>query len=228
MMRKTIRLTATALYLGGLTLALTTPAQADWISDKLSDSCSGASAQKLSQSIRDNIEDSMDRAEASIKPPSPVGDLGCLEDLMSDVGINIFSAEQGGDFGGSMASGLVQQLMGPLTDQLQGAGLGDLLDAAGDPMGAVCKFAEDKWNELSGSLGGGDLKIPPDLGQAFNLGSFNLPSSSSASTPSSAPGSSTQPFADIARGTTGSDDPLSEDLTQEEIDEMWRNLTANQ
>lgn len=215
------RLSIVLLAAAGMCFA--TPANADWISDKLSDSCSGASSSALSQSVRDNIEDSMKRAEAAIKPPSPVGDLGCLEDLMGDVGINIFSAEQGGDFGGSMASGVVQQLMGSLGDQLGGAGLGDLLDAGGDPMGAICKFAEEKWGELSGSLGMGDMKLPPDLKDVMNLGNFNLPGgngsgSGARQSPLSAPDPSPSPIATPPDATA----PGTEDA----ISQLWREMAA--
>lgn len=169
------------LVLAASTLCFSTPAQADWIADKLSDSCSSESANAIQQSVRDNIEDSMKRAEGAIQPPSPVGDMGCLGDLMSNTGLNIFSEEQGGDFGGSMASGIVSQLMGQMTQNM-GEGLGPLSDiigevgAGGDPMQAVCAFAEEKWAELTEGLGGmGDMQIPPDMSKAFNLGNYNLP-----------------------------------------------------
>lgn len=201
----------------GISLAISSPVRADWISDKLSDSCSSASANTLSKSVRDNIEDSMKRAEASIKPPSPVGDMGCLDDLMSNVGINIFSEDQA--FGGSMASGIVSQLMGSLGDQLGSAGLGDILNASGDPMGAVCKFAEEKWGELTGGLGGGNgMKLPPDLSQAFNLGNFNLPGANARSASAAAP----DPTSPIAPQATSTTDTAGEDA----INQLWRDMAA--
>lgn len=229
------------LMLAASTFCLATPARADWIADKLSDSCSSESANAIQQSVRDNIEDSMKRAEGAIQPPSPVGDMGCLGDLMSDTGLNIFSEEQGGDFGGAMATGIVSQLMGQMTQNM-GEGLGPLSDIiggiteGGDPMQAVCAFAEEKWAELTEGLGGmgggmGDIKIPPDMSTAFNLGNYKLPSGAgetatprSVDEPDPSPSPLVAPPVDpnpqVNPGVAPTDD------SQKALEEMWRQMAA--
>jgi hypothetical protein len=219
---------------------LATPAQADWIADKLSDSCSSESANAIQRSVRDNIEDSVKRAEGAIQPPSPVGDMGCLGDLMSSTGLNIFSEEQGGDFGGSMASGIVSQLMGQMTQNM-GAGLGPLSDiiggvgAGGDPMQAVCAFAEEKWAELTEGLGGmGDMQIPPNMSQAFNLGNYNLPRGNPQGKPP-VEQEPPDPFPSPMVQTPSPQDPTPQvnpgvqqpvEGSQEALELMWRQMVA--
>jgi len=234
------RFTATALTLTlgiSVQLALATPVQADWISDKLSDSCSSSSSSALSQSIRDNIEDSMKRAEASIKPPSPVGDLGCLDNLMQDIDIDFFSGGMGGFDLGSMISQVG-------FDDV----LGDMA-GGGDPMGQICSFAKEKWGELTEPLQGamGDLKLP-SLGDAFQLGSFKLPNGGGSG--GGAPGADVgrdpggyngQPFADpnltdppeadVSREPfPAGDRPVPRDVmddpeVQNQIDALWQGMT---
>lgn len=119
-------------------------ARADWIPSALDDRCSPEDVNAISGNIRDAIEASVRRAEATIEAPHGVGDLSCLNDLMN-APIDIFS-----NLGGILGS-----LQGGLMDF---SSLGFSIDM--DVAGMVCGFAAERWAELTGGLGGFDLGLP--------------------------------------------------------------------
>ena len=115
--------------------------RADWIPSALDARCEQADIDGISQSIRDAIEASVRRAEASIAAPAAIGDLGCLNDLMN-APLDIFSN----------VGGLMGTLQGGLFDSLPFS-----MDM--DVSGMVCDFAAEKWGELTGGLGDMDIGI---------------------------------------------------------------------
>lgn len=124
-----------------LTTALAGTAHADWTRDILDQRCAPETLDTMSEDMRDSIEGSVRRAETSILPPSPLGDLSCLNDLMT-APLDTFS-NIGGLLGslGNMGSGL--------------AGLDLDIDVAG----AVCGLAAEKWATLTTGLDANPLSL---------------------------------------------------------------------
>lgn len=113
-------------------------AQTQIIQDMMMANCSPESRDSLSTLVRQAIEDKVRRAEASILPPSPVGDLACLQDLMT-APLDSFSN------------------VGSLMDTLRGSMSGSLgnipgLGGGGGIGAQVCAFAAERWSELTGPL----------------------------------------------------------------------------
>ena len=110
--------------------------------------CSEEAQNIVAESVRQTIEDAVTRGEASIKPPISLGDLSCLQGLMS-APIDIFSGVGG--------------ILGSLTGDLAG-------QAASLPNGLssrICAFAAEKWGELTepvtaGLNPAGDLSFDMD------------------------------------------------------------------
>lgn len=102
----------------------------DWIYQSLNEQCDVAVREAITENVRGSIESHVRRAEAAIRPPAPIGDLSCLDGLMS-APLDIFSNI--GDISGSLIGGL-----------------GDLAGSIGDEIGSqICGFIETKWNELT-------------------------------------------------------------------------------
>lgn len=110
-------------------------ASADWIRDSLDKACSEESASLVAERARKRVEDHVSRAESAIKPPIPVGDLSCLEDLM-DTPLDIFSGSIG-----------LPDLTGIFNDTLDG-----VIDMGDGITRNVCQFAEEKWQEVTEPL----------------------------------------------------------------------------
>jgi hypothetical protein len=111
-----------------------TSSKADWIESLLDERCAPEDVEGINQSVRDAIEASVRRAEASILAPTPVGDLSCLNDLLMQP-IDFFSS--------------IGNLLGDLSAGLDG--LGSIsLDI--DVSGMICRMAAEKWAELTRPL----------------------------------------------------------------------------
>lgn len=122
--------------------------------------CDQETAEMLAAAARGGLERSVQRAEASIQPPAPVGDLACLTDLM-DVSL---------DFAISMPD-------------IQGL----LIGAVDQAVDAACGFAMDHWNEATRPLRNGFNASIPALETPW--GDYNLGGSASAGlNPSDSPG----------------------------------------
>lgn len=108
---------------------------ADWIPSSLDERCDPADVDAISNSIREAIEASVRRAEASIAPPAGIGDLSCLDDLMR-APLDIFSNI--GGLMGTLQAGLFSSLSFPVDF---------------DASGMLCQFAAQRWGELTSGLG---------------------------------------------------------------------------
>ena len=108
-----------------------TPASAEWIHDMMIEDCSEESRDRLAAATRQKIELSVRRAESSIEPPAPIGELGCLEGLM-DINLYVFAP------------------VGPLSQVFSGS-LDGVLNQAGDTR-RFCRFARRRWNEMTNPL----------------------------------------------------------------------------
>ena len=123
-----------ALY---LCLPASAPAQdasdITWLVDLTSDKCSDGARRTVASAARNSIESSVARAEASIRPPSPVAGLSCIGPLLK-APLDTFSATIGGlagILGGSVSAGFDFGL-----DQ------------------AICRFAEKKIGQMTTGLTG--------------------------------------------------------------------------
>ena len=119
-------------------VGLSGQARADWIESAYDSRCDPAIVAQMSDAKRDTIEASVRRAEASILPPSAVGDLSCLNDLMT-APLDTFSS----------IGGLVGSLSGGIQD-VSLSGLNLDIDVAG----AICDVAAEKWATLTEPLNG--------------------------------------------------------------------------
>ena len=137
-------------------ISFAVPAQADWIKDMTSERCSDRSRTRVAASVRDQIEFSVRRSEAAIAPPAPVGDLGCLEGLMS-LPIDTF-APSGGL--GSLFSG----------------SLDGILNGDASRTRQFCGFARRKWMEATRPLAkatkGDSPFVLPEFAASFELLNF--------------------------------------------------------
>lgn len=138
----------------GVTLAVAGVAPgvalADWTRGVQDERCSPASADALSQALREAIEGNVRRAEAVILPPTPVGDLGCLNDLMT-APLDSFSG----------VGGMLGALTGGLGN-FDGGSIGLDIDVSG----MICRAAAERWADLTQGLSGVDLDIPSYAGVA--------------------------------------------------------------
>lgn len=159
--------TRAAIILACLATAQAGAAQAQtaWIKDQLSASCSAASKEKIGNNTRKNIEDSVKRAEASIKPPAPIMDLGCLDSLMQ-APLDVFSSSWQGGIGFDLNA-----LMADLTSGLTNVNIGD--PSAGVSR-MICNFAEAKFQELTEGLSGTMDEITSGVDMPKFTGNFNI------------------------------------------------------
>lgn len=140
---------AAAVMIVSASAAVAQTSDMGWIGDLLDNRCTPEMQTMVSDATRETIENSVSRAEAALPPPTPIGDLGCLDGIME--GTNNFFSE----------SGLNADVVKAVFDELN---VGD----------QVCDFAKSKWEEVSGPLTGdlSNLQIP-DFGSNFDLS--NLP-----------------------------------------------------
>lgn len=110
-----------------------TAASADntqWIKDTQNSECSDESKTAVAQSVRNQIESSVKRAEAAIPAPAALGDLACLSGLMN-APLSTFSRI------GGIADALV-------------AGLDGAISSVGDTVTRkICNFASEQWSSLT-------------------------------------------------------------------------------
>lgn len=134
----TFRVTRTALL--GATLlgvfAMPGIALADWTEDIQDSRCDPEIVKQIGDAQREAIEARVRRAEAAILPPSAVGDLGCLNDLMT-APLAMFS-----NIGGTLTS--LQAGLGSFSPESIGVDM--------DVSGMLCKAAAQKWSELTEPL----------------------------------------------------------------------------
>lgn len=183
-------------------ISFAVPAQADWIKDMTSERCSDRSRTRVAASVRDQIEFSVRRSEAAIAPPAPIGDLGCLEGLMS-LPIDTF-APSGGL--GSLFSG----------------SLDGILNGDGSQARQFCGFARKKWMEATRGLAkakkGNSTFVLPDFASSFDLVNFPATVLSAARKEAPPPVTAVNPAsAETSGAPAGS---TSETL----VDEIWNSL----
>ena len=134
-------------------------AQTEIFRSMTNERCSAASRDEVANAARLNVESHVTRAEASIQPPTPVGDLSCLNDLMN-IDIDFLS--------GQFFS--LDSLLGDFMNGLQNI----TLEGIGEEINRqICAFAQEKWSELTEplNLSVDDLlgDVSPDFTSNFAL-----------------------------------------------------------
>lgn len=134
-------------------------AQTEIFRSMTNERCSDASRDDVANAARLNVESHVTRAEASIQPPTPVGDLSCLNDLMN-IDIDFLS--------GQFFS--LDSLLGDFMNGLQNI----TLEGIGEEVNRqICQFAQEKWSELTEplNLSVDDLlgDVSPDFTSNFAL-----------------------------------------------------------
>lgn len=166
-------------------------AQTELFQSMTSSACSHESRGAVAQNARRNVESRVSRAEASIQPPIPVGDLSCLDSLMR--------------IGDDFLSGEVLSGRDIVLDLLKGLGARTILGKDGSEVSRqVCDFAVKKWEELTrplqagpGGVGGG----APEFTRKFAM--LNLPPPDPDGSSSAPPRESRQPAAPPAQSPGG-------------------------
>ncbi len=113
-------------------------AQTEIFRSMTNERCSDASRDAIANGARQNVESHVTRSEASIQPPTPVGDLSCLNDLMN-INIDFLS----GQF--FSLDTLFQDLMSGFQN-ITLEGIGEQVTRQ------ICQFAQEKWEELTEPL----------------------------------------------------------------------------
>ncbi|MBW3243616.1 hypothetical protein KUV57_13160 [Epibacterium sp. DP7N7-1] len=108
----------------------------DWLNSIQDARCDPEDIEGVTGNVRNAIEASVRRAEMTIQAPTPVGDLGCLNDLMT-APLDTFSN----------VGGLLDSLMGDLGD-IAASGLNLDIDVSG----MICGFAAEKFATLTSPL----------------------------------------------------------------------------
>lgn len=164
------------LALGVSVLAPSVSHAEDWLNSIQDARCDPEDIEGVTGNVRNAIEASVRRAEMTIQAPTPVGDLGCLNDLMT-APLDTFSN----------VGGLLTSLM---------SGLGDIastaLDLDIDVSGMICGFAAEKFATLTSPLSEMDKTM---------AGYASLASSSS----DRVSGTISSAFTDLENGTWDSD-----------------------
>lgn len=137
--------------------------------------CSDASRDAVANAARNNLERHVARAEASIQPPTPVGDLSCLNDLLN-IDIDFLS----GQFF-SLDSLLSDFMTGLQNITLEG--IGEEINRQ------ICAFAEEKWSELTEPLNLSPDDLLGDISPGFtdNFALINVSQGQSGSGSSNPP-----------------------------------------
>lgn len=134
----------TGVLLLGASLALPSAGHAaDWLDSIQDQRCAPEDIQGVSGNARNAIEASVRRAEMSILPPTPVGDLGCLNDLMT-APLDLFSG----------IGGLLTNLQNGLQN-FDASALGIDIDVSG----MICAYAAEKFAFLTEPLSEMDKTI---------------------------------------------------------------------
>ena len=140
-------------------------ASAGWIESTLEPSCSDNSRSRVAAGARKQIEYSVRRAEASLRPPVPVGELSCLDGLM-DAPIDQFAPT------GSLNSIFFRSF-------------DDAVDLPGQAARRICSLAKKSWDDVTRPLEtfGFDrnARIPPEYYSRFDL--VNFPERSNSESP---------------------------------------------
>lgn len=118
----------TTTTLISLVLLLASQGHADWVKESQIPHCSEESRNRIADITRRQVETSVRRAESAIEPPSAIGDLSCLDGLM-DMPLDWFAPT------------------GKLNSLFQGSM--DAVIGSGTNAKRICKFAEQKWRQVS-------------------------------------------------------------------------------
>ena len=122
------------------------PAQTRWIEDSMSVRCSPASRAHVADATRRSIEESVARAESSIRTPGAIADMSCIESLLA-ADVDVFS----GAFA-NVAGFDVQALIDALSGGLK-SGLSSETIAPGMAR-AICAYARERFAERTEGLAG--------------------------------------------------------------------------
>lgn len=183
-------------------------AQTEIFRSMTNERCSAGARDAAANAARQNVESHVTRAEASIQPPTPVGDLSCLNDLMN---INL-------DF----LSGQFFSLDSMFQDLMSGFQNITLEGIGEEVTRQICQFAQEKWEELTEPLNLSLEDLMGDISPSFtnNFALINIGSGGSG-------GQATNPPLTVApqsslSGTGGSGGPGVQDA----INQIYNSLNG--
>lgn len=141
-----------ALIIGAVSLTVMTgqaQAQTQWIQDILSEDCSPQAAQTVANGTRQAIESSVARAHSSINAPAPTMDLSCINDLLA-APLDVFSGNS------EFLANLGFNLQGMISSVTSGLKSGLSIETLANGVEtAICRFAQEKFGEITGGLSQG-------------------------------------------------------------------------
>lgn len=197
-------------------------AQTEIFRSMTNERCSDASRDAIANAARRNVENHVARAEASIQPPTPVGDLSCLNDLMN-VNIDFLS--------GQFFS--LDSLLGDFMSGLQNITLEGIGQAVGNQVGRqICAFAQEKWSELTEPLNLSLDDIVGDIAPGFtsNFALINVSQGQSGSgvTINGGAGLRSAPPATSGSANTGVQDAMNSvnSGVRDAIDQIYDSLNG--
>lgn len=209
-MRQLKTRTVTALVLTAVLglVPVTAGAQTEIFRSMTNERCSAASRDDVASAARMNVESHVTRAEASIQPPTPVGDLSCLNDLMN-VDVDFLS--------GQFFS--LDSLLGDFMNGLQNVTIGG---SGGGVDRQICQFAQERWSALTQplNLSPDDLlgDVSPDFTSNFAL--INVAQRQTGSGVTVNGGATPPPSVTPAPTSTGSPD------VQDAINQIYNSLNG--
>lgn len=198
-------------------MGTTAGAQTQWIKDKMSDQCSAASRDKIADATRENIEESVRRAEASIQAPASVMDLSCMSDLLG-ADVDVFSQDWG-SLGGFSIDGMINDVVGGLKSGLEVQTLSSGVERA------ICDFAREKFEGVTEGLTGSLDDITsgatmPDFGDGFGLLNIGY----NASTTGGTAGGGSGATSDTGGGTASPTTSTGGTSTESDIMNIWNSI----
>lgn len=191
----------------------TAGAQTEIFRSMTNERCSAGSRDAAANAARQNVESHVTRAEASIQPPTPVGDLSCLNDLMN---INL-------DF----LSGQFFSLDTLFQDLLSGFQNITLEGISGEVTRQICQFAQEKWEELTEPLNLSLEDLMGDISPSFtnNFALINI-SGGGGGGSTNPPLTVTPPPATTPAPTTAAPSSTGDAGVQDAINQIYNSLNG--
>ena len=122
-----------------------------WVRDILTDyRCDPEVATRLATATRLGVEREVRRGERSIKPPTAVGELSCLNNLMNSPQLDLLFST-GSISPGNILTGILNQVLSGGSSPFGNLDINALANGGFDPTrvisSSLCQLAQDRWNQ---------------------------------------------------------------------------------
>lgn len=122
-----------------------------WVRDILNDyRCDPEVANRLASAARLGVEREVRRGERSIKPPTAVGELSCLNNLMNSPQLDLLYSTRSIS-PGNMLSGILNQVLAGGSSPFGNIDINTIASGGFDPTrvipSSLCQLAQDRWDQ---------------------------------------------------------------------------------